>query len=202
MSGLGRITQETVEVLGFEPGNGRITQLYVEALAPVFSTARVTQETVEAIGPQDKAARVTQLYLEPIGPPVGPARITQLITEAIGPPAVVPCLLPYPIIFTGNVSGVFYKMEDMGAETVPIGMLDSSVILSNGMDVDIAATLTEEEQWITWNPQAGSLQIEFSNGNPVSTVWVVTNKARSSPPSIPVWATSRYTPLWKQLCTP
>lgn len=202
MSGYGRITQETVEVLGYKPGNGRITQLYAEAIVPVPSTARVTQMELEVLGPQDYAARITQLYLEPIGPPIGPARITQLILEAIGPPAEVPCLLPYPIIFTGNVSGQFYKMEDMGAETVPVGMLDSTVIISNGMDVDVATTLTQEEQWITWNPQAGALEIAFSNGNPVRTVWVVTSKARLSPPLIALWASSRYMPLWKQLCTP
>jgi hypothetical protein len=218
VSGFGRITQEIIEVLGPDQGFGRITQEIAEALGPVPSTARVTQlyvealcatdprkaritqETVEVLGPPDINARISQLVMEALGPPNAPARITQLVLEVLGPQAIVPCRLPWPLSFFGNVSGQFYKMVEMGAETVPIAMQDSIVTINNGMALDISLTLTQEEQWAQWDPQAGALKVDFANGNPVRFLWVVTNGARFDPPVIPVWASSRYGPLWKQLC--
>jgi|ERR1700677_415071 len=221
MSGFGRITQETVEVLGADEGHARITQEIVEALGPTSSTARITQLYVEVLAPVFAHARVTQLYAEPLGPPATAARITQLLAEALGPPtesafaritqlvlevlgpiASVACMLPYPLIFSGNVSGPFYTMKEMGAETVPVGFADSSVTVSNGVETVVAQTLTTDGTWVTWFPQSGALQVSLSNGLPVRTLWVVTNLARSSPPQIPVYASSLIMPLWKQLCSP
>lgn len=222
MTGFGRITQETIEVLGPDEGFGRVTQETVEALGPTHSTARVTQLYAEVLAPVHAAARDTQLMVEVLGPPTPPdtaaritqltvevlgkptvfARITQLVIEALGPVAAVPCLLPYPLIFTGNVSGQFYKMTEMGAETVPVGFIDSFVNISNGSAIDITQTLAVDGSWITWLPQSGSLEVNLSNGLPVRTLWVVTNQARSSPPVIRVYASSLIMPLWKQLCSP
>jgi hypothetical protein len=222
MSGFGRITQETIEVLGPDEGFGRITQEIAEALGPTTSTARITQLYAEVLAPVEARARVTQLYAEPLGPPTPPdvsaritqliaevlgppktfARITQLVIEALGPVAAVACLLPYPLIFTGNVSGAFYRMTEMGAETIPVGFADSSVIVSNGIETGVSQTLAADGTWITWLPESGALEVSLSNGFPVRTLWVVTNLARSSPPQIPVYASSLIMPLWKQLCSP
>jgi hypothetical protein len=222
MSGFGRITQETIEVLGPDEGFGRITQETAEALGPSPSTARITQLYAEVLSSVEASARVTQLYAEPLGPPTPPdvsARITQLIAEALGPPttfaritqlviealgpvAAVPCLIPYPLIFVGNVSGAFYEMKDMGAETVPISIADSTVVINDASVVTITQYLTQDGGWINWSPQDGALQVALSNGLPVRTLWVVTNLARAMPPQIQVYASSLIMPLWKQLCSP
>ena len=82
MSGLGRITQEIVEVLGPDVGHARITQETAEPIGPVGgSHARVTQLYCEVLASATDHARVTQLYAEPIGPPGSLARVNQLAIE-------------------------------------------------------------------------------------------------------------------------
>lgn len=209
MAGNARITQEYVEVLGpITPGHARITQETVEALGSIdTSLARITQETVEVLGYDSTShARITQEYVEVLGPYGASssfARITQMVAEILGPyPILTACTIPEPISFTGNVSGVFYTMRDMGAETVPVGFIDSSVIVSIAGDVNVGQQLTEDGTWIEWHPEGGALEVSLSNGLPVRTLWVVTNQARSTPPIIPVYASSLIMPLWKQLCSP
>lgn len=207
MSGLGRITQEYVEALGADSGNARITQEIAEVLGPVPSTARITQLYAEALCPATPLdARITQLYAEPLGPPTSSgmnARITQLYAEALAVPInETPCRLPADLHFYGNATGLFYIMESQGAETVPVALEDDYVNVGWANDPTVTQYLTAEENWFTWLPLNGDLQIKFASGNPVRTIWVVTNQARATPPVIPIWASAFRFDLWKQECDP
>ena len=113
MSGFGRITQETVEAIGSDPGNGRVTQETVEPIGPVFSTARVSQLYCEVLASTRDHARITMLYAEPIGPPGSHppgVRITQLVAEAI-------CATLFPLPFGGTrvLNPVYPTTKDFGA---------------------------------------------------------------------------------------
>jgi hypothetical protein len=207
VSGVGRITQLPVEVIGPTASNARVTQLYAEAIAPLHTGhGRITQLYGEVIGPDTAHGRITQLYAEPIGPPGSGthlARITQLYSELIGTPIITtPCLLPALFKFFGDVSGGFYTMKSLGSESVPIMLEDSVVTIDYSSSGNIAQRHTQDGGWIAWLPLNGAVQIKFSNGNPVRTLWIVTSAARATPPKIWIWASSSRFDLWKQECSP
>lgn len=207
MSGNARVTQEYAEALGADSGNARITQEIAEILGPAPSTARITQLYAEVLAPATPLdARITQLYAEPFGPPGSSgmnARITQLYAEILAVPInETPCRLPADLHFYGNATGLFYIMESQGAETVPVSLEDDYVNVGWANNLTVTQHLTVEETWIEWLPLAGDLQIKFASGNPVRTIWVVTNQARANPPLIPVWASAFRFDLWKQECDP
>jgi hypothetical protein len=97
--------------------------------------------------------------------------------------------------FRGNVSDLFYVMEQTGSEVVPINLIDSTVTIDDGTLSPTGQTLTYDGGWYTWIPANGPLSIAFSDGLPVRTLWVVTTQA---PTTIPVWATSAEFTVWKQ----
>ena len=99
--------------------------------------------------------------------------------------------------FRGNVSGLFYVKADLGSEVVPTLYVDSTLSIDNGTMSPSGQAIAQDGQWIDWLPDNGPLSITF----PASTIWVVTSQAKGSPPSIPVYATSKTYPPWKQTCT-
>ena len=201
-----RVSQELIEALGPDAAHARVDQETIEVLGPVPSTARVSQEYVEVLGPYTAYARLTQEYVEVLGPPASSgtdARVTQEYVEVLGYPIdETPCHLPAPLNFYGNVTGLFYPMKRMGAETVPVALADSFVTVVYGSNITVAQNLTVEETWVEWSPASGALKINFSSGNPVRTVWVVTNQIRATPPVVWIWASAFRFDLWKQECIP
>ena len=99
--------------------------------------------------------------------------------------------------FRGDVSGLFYVKADLGSEVVPTLYVDSTLSIDNGTMSPSGQAIAQDGQWIDWLPDNGPLSITF----PASTIWVVTSQAKGSPPSIPVYATSKTYPPWKQTCT-
>ena len=201
-----RVTQEVIEAIGPDTAHARLTQEIVEPIGPVASTIRVTQAYCEVLASVASLARETQITVEPIGPPgsgsPSSARVTQLVMEALGRPAATDyCALGADSLnFKGNVTGLFYRMDVLGAETVPINYLDTTVTIDNGITTPLTQTITEDGGWVEWFPNSGPLTVAFSNGKPVRTLWVVTSEATASPPSVPVWASSISFSLWKQSC--
>lgn len=186
-------------------GNGLVNQLYAEVLGAVSGNARVRQLYAEALGGVAENARLRQLYAEVLGlyGSAGPAhaRLDQLYAEVLGLYGTPdPCALPFPIIFTGNVSGEFYVMRETGSETVPIRYVDTTVTLSTTVGAPVTQTITQDGQWCEWLPNSGALNVAFANGVPVQFLWVVTSGVNQMPPVVPVWASSQPFSLWKQSC--